>query len=502
TLSMENTADGLVAEWEYNSDLFDETTIVRMAEHFQTLLEGIVANSKQAISELPLLTPGERQQLLVEWNNTAKDYPQEKCIHQLFEEQVERTPDAVAVVFAEKQLTYRELNAKANQLANYLRSLGVGSEVLVGICVERSLEMIIGLLGILKAGGAYVPLDPNYPSERLAFMLEDSSVPVLLTQEKLVEKLPQHSACVVCLDSNWGELAVDSKENPSIPVKPKNLAYVIYTSGSTGKPKGVLIQHESLVNYTTVASAEYEIDECDRILQFSSISFDVSAEEIYTSLTSGATLVLRTDTMLDSVEGFLQKCKNWEITVMALPTAYWHELTAFLTQETVLLPPSLRLIIIGGEKALPERLKTWLECVGERVRLVNNYGPTEATVGATIYDLSVADTTLKELPIGRSLGNVCTYILDQNGQPVPIGVPGELHIGGAGLARGYLNRPELTTERFIRNPFNDSPTERLYKTGDQVRYLPDGNIEYLGRIDDQVKVRGFRIELGEIEAAL
>ncbi|MEG4595033.1 amino acid adenylation domain-containing protein [Microcoleus sp. F8_C2] len=502
TLSMENTADGLVAEWEYNSDLFDETTIVRMAEHFQTLLEGIVANSKQAISELPILTPGERQQLLVEWNNTAKDYPQEKCIHQLFEEQVERTPDAVAVVFEEKQLTYRELNVKANQLANYLRSLGVGPEVLVGICVERSLEMIIGLLGTLKAGGAYVPLDPNYPSERLAFMLEDSSVPVLLTQEKLLEKLPQHSACVVCLDSDWEKIAVHSKENPSIPVKPKNLAYVIYTSGSTGKPKGVLIQHESLINYTTVASAEYEIEKCDRLLQFSSISFDVSAEEIYTSLTSGATLVLRTNSMLDSIEGFLQKCKNWKITVMALPTAYWHELTAFLSQETLALPLSLRLIIIGGEKALPERLKTWLECVEQPVRLVNNYGPTEATIGATIYDLSVGDTKLKELPIGRPLGNVQTYILDGNRQPVPIGIPGELHIGGAGLARGYLNRPELTTERFIRNPFSESATERLYKTGDLARYLNDGNIEYLGRIDDQVKVRGFRIELGEIEAAL
>jgi len=492
----------LQAGWQYNTDLFDEATIARMAGHYQTVLEAIAANPKQPISELPLLTERERHQLLVEWNNTWAEYPQDKCIHQLFEEQVERSPDAVAVVFEGEQLTYRELNAKANQLAHYLQSLGVKPEVLVGICVERSREMIIGLLGILKAGGAYVPLDPNYPSERLAFMLEDSSVSVLLTQEKLVEKLPQNSACVVCLESDWEKIAVHSKENPSIPVKPKNLAYVIYTSGSTGKPKGVLIQHESLVNYTTVASAEYRIQKCDRILQFSSISFDVSAEEIYTSLTSGATLVLRTDSMLDSIEGFLQKCKNWEITVMALPTAYWHELTAFLSQKTVVLPPSLRLIIIGGEKLLPERLKTWLECVGERIRLVNNYGPTEATVGATIYDLSVADTTLKELPIGRPLGNVQTYILDGNHQPVPIGIPGELHIGGAGLARGYLNRPELTDERFIRNLFSDFPTERLYKTGDQVRYLPDGNIEYLGRIDDQVKVRGFRIELGEIEAAL
>ena len=502
TLSMENTASGLVGVWEYNADLFNETTIAQMVRYFQTLLEAIAANPNQPISELPLLTEQERCQLLVEWNNTGAKYPQDKCIHQLFEEQVEQSPDAVAVVFEGEQLTYGELNAKANQLAHYLQSLGVKPEVLVGICVERSVGMVIGLLGILKAGGAYVPLDPNYPSERLAFMLEDSSVPVLLAQEKLVEKLPPNSARVVCLDSDWEEIAAYSEENSSSGVKPENLAYVIYTSGSTGQPKGILIQHRSLVNYTTVASAEYGIRERDRILQFSSISFDVSAEEIYTSLTSGATLVLRTDSMLDSIEGFLQKCKNWEITVMALPTAYWHELTAFLTQETVLLPPSLRLIIIGGEKALPERLKTWLECVEQPVRLVNNYGPTEATVGATIYDLSVADTTLKELPIGRPLGNVQTYILDGNEQPVPIGVPGELHIGGAGLARGYLNRPDLTDERFIRNPFSDYPTSRLYKTGDLVRYLSDGNIEYLGRIDDQVKIRGFRIELGEIEAVL
>jgi amino acid adenylation domain-containing protein len=410
--------DGKECCWSYDPEIFDKSSIERMLRQFETFVEsliinldGIAGHLQQSISELPLLTPAERHQLLVEWNNTWAEYPLDKCIHELFEMQVERSPDAVAVVFEGKQLTYRELNARANQLAHYLRSLGVGPEVLVGICVERSLEMIIGLLGILKAGGAYVPLDPNYPSERLAFMLEDSSVPVLLSQEKLVEKFPQHSACVVCLDSDWEKIAVDSKENPSIPVKPKNLAYVIYTSGSTGKPKGVLIQHESLVNYTTAASAEYEIDQCDRILQFSSISFDVSAEEIYTSLTSGATLILRTDSMLDSVEGFLQKCKNWEITVMALPTAYWYELTAFLSQKTVVLPPSLRLIIIGGEKALPERLKTWLQCVEQQVRLVNNYGPTEATVGATIYDLSVADTTLKELPIGRPLGNVQTYIL-------------------------------------------------------------------------------------------
>jgi len=511
TLSMENTADGLVGVWEYNTDLFDDATIARMARHFQTLLEAIAANPIQPISELPLLTEAERHQLLFEWNNTFAKYPQDKCIHQLFEEQVELTPDAVALVFEGTQLTYRELNARANQLAHYLLSLGVEPEVLVGICVERSLEMVVGLLGILKAGGAYVPLDPAYPSERLAFMLEDSAVPVLLTQQRLVDGLPQHEAQVVCLDTQWEIIAQYSSENTACGVNASNLAYVVYTSGSTGKPKGVTIQHRSLVNYTTAVSIEYEIEKCDseallrsadRILQFSSISFDASAEEIYTCLIEGATLVLRTDSMLDSIGIFLQKCRDWEITVLALPTAYWHELTAILSKENFALPPSLRLVSIGGEKALPERWKTWIERVGQQVRLVNIYGPTEATVGTTICELSAANPALTEVPIGRPIRNVQTYILDQNQQSVPIGVPGELHIGGDGLARGYLNRPDLTQEKFISNPFSNEPGERLYKTGDKARYLPDGNIEYLGRIDNQVKIRGFRIELGEIEAML
>jgi amino acid adenylation domain-containing protein len=529
TLSMENTADGLVGEWEYNADLFDEVTIARMARHFQTLLEAIAANPIQPISQLPLLTETECHQLLVEWNNTFAEFPQDKCIHQLFEEQVERSPDAVALVFEGTELTYLQLNARANQLAHYLLSLGVEPEVLVGICVERSLEMVVGLLGILKAGGAYVPLDPAYPSERLAFMLEDSAVSVLLTQQRLVDRLPKHEAQIVCLDTQWEAIAQYSSKNIACDVKAENLAYVIYTSGSTGKPKGVTIQHRSLVNYTTAVSIEYEIEKCDsesvavatlgasallrtplekpkasadRILQFSSISFDVSAEEIYTSLTSGATLVLRTDSMLDSVGVFLQKCRDWEITVLALPTAYWHELTAFLSKETFVLPPSLRLIIIGGEKALPERLKTWIEYVGQRVRLVNNYGPTEATVGATIYDCSAANPASTQVPIGRPIRNVQTYILDRYQQPVPIGVPGELHIGGAGLARGYLDYPDLTQEKFIPNSLGNEPGLSLYKTGDKARYLPDGNIEFLGRIDNQVKIRGFRIELGEIETAI
>jgi amino acid adenylation domain-containing protein len=461
-----------------------------------------VANSEQQLDGEHFLTDIERHKLLIEWNNTARDYPEDKCIHELFEATVERTPEAVAVVFEGEELTYRELNARANQVAHYLQTLGVRTEVLVGICVERSLDMIVGILGVLKAGGAYVPIDPTYPTERIAYMLSDSQLPVLLTHKKLVASLPEYQARVIYLDTDWEEISAESKLAPISDVKPENLAYVIYTSGSTGFPKGVLIQHGSLVNYTTAAIALYDTSECDRVLQFSSISFDVSAEEIYTSLISGATLVLRTDSMLDSVSIFLQKCCEWKLTVLALPTAYWHELTARLSQENFVLPPSLRLIIIGGEKALTERWKIWLEYVGQGVRLVNNYGPTEATVGATICDLSATNPALTELPIGRPISNVQTYILDRYLQPVPIGVSGELHIGGDGLARGYLHRPDLTEEKFIPNPFSHQPNSRLYKTGDLARYLPDGNIEYISRIDNQVKIRGFRIELGEIEAVL
>jgi amino acid adenylation domain-containing protein len=511
SLSLQKTEQGLTGAFEYSTDLFDATTITRMVQHWQTLLAGIVANPEQKLSNLPILSAIEQHKLLVEWNKTQQDYPHDLCIHQLFEAQVEQTPDAVAVIFKDEQLTYRELNAKANQLAHYLQTLGVKPETLVGICVERSLEMIVGLLGILKAGGAYVPLDPMYPQERLAFMLEDSAVPVLLTQQRLVDKLPKHEAQVVCLDTQWEAISEYSEKNIGDTVNAQNLAYVIYTSGSTGKPKGVTIPHLSVVNYITAVNIEYGIKKCDsfaaagsadRILQFSSISFDASAEEIYTSLTSGATLVLRTDSMLDSVGIFLQKCRDWKLTVLVLPTAYWHELTLFLSQEKFTLPLSLRLVIIGGEKALTERLQTWLEYVGRRVSLVNNYGPTEATIGATIYDLSAAKIASAALPIGRPIRNVQTYVLDRSLQPVPIGIPGELYIGGDGLARGYLNQPDLTEEKFIPNPFSKEPGSRLYKTGDKARYLPDGNIEFIGRIDNQVKIRGFRIELGEVEALL
>jgi amino acid adenylation domain-containing protein len=503
----------LLLKIEYDRQRFEQATITRMLGHLQTLLEGMVANPDQCLADLPMLTAAERHQLLIEWNQTQTDYPKDKCIHHLFEAQVEQTPDAVAVVIEDQQLTYRELNSRANQLAHYLQGLGVEPEVLVAICIKRSLEMVVGLLGILKAGGAYVPLDPAYPKERLRYMLSDSQVPILLTQEQLVSELPEDKARVVALDRDWEVIATQTQENPVTEVKASNLAYIIYTSGSTGKPKGVMIEHQSVVNLTATMRVEYGMVSSDRVLQFSSLSFDSATDEIYNCLTAGGTLVLRTDEMLSSVSTFVQKCREWKLTVLELPTAYWHQIISELATTGESLPTSVRLVSFGGEAALPEKLRLWQRCVndwrryhqmGEPPLLINGYGPTEATVEATIYKLSesVLEDTRSQVPIGRPIGNVQAYILDRYLQPVPIGVPGELHIGGDGLARGYLNRPELTAEKFIPNPFNDEPGTRLYKTGDLVRYLPDGNIEYLGRIDNQVKIRGFRIELGEIETVL
>ncbi|MBN3909403.1 MAG: AMP-binding protein [Nostoc sp. NMS1] len=323
-LSIENTASELITEWEYNSDLFDDSTIARMAGNFQTLVTGIITNPQHPISQLPLLTEIEQHQLLVEWNNTQVDYPLDKCIHQLFEKQVERNPDALAVVYEGEHLTYGELNTRANQLAHYLQKLGVVPEVLVGICVERSPLMIVGLLGILKAGGAYVPLDPTYPSDRLAHMLNDSQALVLLTQRQLVDSIPHHEAKVICIDTDWELISDQSEKNPVTEVKASNLAYVIYTSGSTGAPKGVMIEHRSLVNFTQSVRDKYGISDRDRVLQAASISFDAAAEEIYPCLTSGATLVLRTSSMLSSVSTFVQKCWEWKLTVLMVGTAYWN----------------------------------------------------------------------------------------------------------------------------------------------------------------------------------
>ena len=507
TLSIKEKEEALVCSWYYKTDLFNAGTIDRMTAHFQTLLEAIIENPQQPIAQLPLLTKAERQQLLVEWNDTRTEYSQ-KSVNELFEEQVERTPNALALEYAEEKLTYRELNTRANQLAHYLRSLGVGADKFVGISVERSLEMVVGLLGILKAGGAYVPLDPAYPPKRLAYMISDAKISVLLTQNKWKSQLPEHQAQVICLDSDWQKIALYSQENPIGTNIGENLAYVIYTSGSTGKPKGVMISHQALTNFTQSAVTEYQITASDRMLQFASINFDASVEEIYPCLCKGATLVFRTDKMLTQVRTFFQICEDLSLTVLNLSTAYWHELTAEITSRDILSPESLRLVIVGGEKILPDLVKSWQENIlklgnSTRFQLINTYGPTETTVTATLYRVPVSTSFINgEIPIGRPLPHILTYILDQYQQPVPIGVPGELHIGGESLARGYLNLPELTADKFISDPFNKESETLLYKTGDLARYLPDGNIEFIGRVDNQVKIRGFRIELGEIETVL
>ncbi|MEJ6479888.1 non-ribosomal peptide synthase/polyketide synthase [Nostoc punctiforme UO1] len=514
TLAMENTATGMVGMWEYNTDLFDASTIERMTGHFLTLLEGIIANPEERISQLPLLTEFEQHQLLVEWTDTQVDYPLDKCIHQLFEEQVQRTPDAVAVFFEDQQLTYQQLNSRANQLAHYLKSLGVGADVLVGICVERSIEMVVGLLGILKAGGAYLPLDPEYPTERLHFMLEDAQVSVLLTQQKLLDRLAQHQAKLVCLDTDWQLISQSSQDNLITETQATNLAYVIYTSGSTGQPKGVLIAHQGLLNLVFWHQSAFKITTLDKATQLAGTAFDAAVWELWPYLTAGASIYLVKSEFLSS----LVKLRDWliskQITISFLPTPLAQEL---LSLEWPTESLALRTILTGGDKLhqYPSDLVPF--------QLVNNYGPTENTV-VTTSGLVVAKEQDQISPsIGRAIANTQIYILDSNLQPVPIGIPGELHIAGVGLAKGYLNRPDLTTEKFIPNPFKRSreageqgsrgakilpnsqslvPSPRLYKTGDLARYLPDGNIEYLGRIDNQVKIRGFRIELAEVEALL
>ena len=505
TLHIVDTEQGLVGTLAYNTDLFEAVTITRMLGHFRTLLEAVIATPERCVSDLPLLTEGERQQLLLNWNNTTVDCPKDLCIHQLFEAQVERTPDAIAVVLEDRQLTYDELNRQANQLANHLRLLGVGPEVPVAICLKHSVEMVVGLLGILKAGGVYVPLDPAYPKERLAFMLEDAKVPVILTQGALLAGLPEHHANVVCLDSDWEAITQKSAENPICFTMPENLAYVIYTSGSTGQPKGVLVSHASTAEHCLNVQRYYELDSSDRVLQFASMSFDLSLEQIFPTLIVGATLVLMSTDVWHTTD-LHKRSSEFRLTVLNIPTGYWQELTREWADLSELVPNiQPRVFIVGGDTMLPEFLDLWHRTPMSSIRLINAYGPTETTITATAFDIAPRlrePSALQRIPIGRPLANRATYILNKYGDPVPVGVPGELYIGGHCLARGYLKRPDLTAQNFVPDPFSSEPGTRLYKTGDLARYLSDGNIEFLGRIDDQVKVRGFRIELGEIEAAL
>ena len=483
----------------YNRDLFDASAVRSVIGHWQTLLQAAAEHPEERISDFPLLTAEERGQFAA-WNDTVTEFPSEQCIHELVEAQASRTPQASAVEHGRSRLSYQEFNERANQLAHFLRKRGIGPETTVGVYLSRSLELPVALLAVLKSGAACLPLDPAYPKDRLAYMLEDSQTALVLTQPGLLPELTAFNVEAISLERDWKAFSGESRENVDGGVTPQNLAYVIYTSGSTGKPRGVMLEHRGLVNHNFAAIKLYGFSAKDRVLQFSSISFDIAIEEMFPTWMSGGTLVLKVDGVALVASEFLSWIGQERITVLDLPTAYWHELVRQLSDLRQPLPETLRLVIVGGEKASASALSDWRKVAGSAVRWVNTYGPTEASVIATAYEPGPEFPA--QLPIGRPIANAQVYILDSHLQEVPVGVRGELHIGGSGLARGYLNRPDLTAAKFIPSPFSEGYSSRLYKTGDMARYLPDGNIEFLGRTDDQIKIRGFRVELGEIETVV
>jgi amino acid adenylation domain-containing protein len=500
TLAVAETETSLTGAFQYNTDLFDEATINGMIERYRTLLEGIVADPHLRLSELPLLTDEEQQQIVFEWNNTAQGYPSEQLVHGLFEEQVERTPEAVALICGDEQLTYRELNRRANQLAHHLRALGVGAESAVGILMERSLEMVISILGVLKAGGAYVPLDAEYPQERLSFMLEDAGVEVLLAARHLVGRVAvSGNLQVVSVDAEWKQIAEHSVANVLSVASADNLAYVIYTSGSTGRPKGVMISHRSLVNYLYWCVRAYDVAGGSGAPVHSSIGFDLTVTGLFAPLLAGRSVVLGAAQGIEALTSILRFETCYSFIKLTPSHLDLLSRTAAATGEAPAV--TAKMLIIGGEALSGESLSLWREYL-PATRIVNEYGPTETVVGCCVYEVAQGSRLDGPVPIGRPIANTQLYILDEHFNPLPPGITGELLIGGDGLARGYRNSPDLTAQKFIPHPFSREAGARLYRTGDRVRYLPDGNIEFLGRLDEQVKLRGYRVEPGEIEAVL
>ncbi len=482
----------------YNCSQFGAESIDRLLGHLQTLLQSFVVDPQQLLVAVPLTTATERHQLLVEWNQTTADYPRDQCLHQLFEEQVSLTPNAIALVFEQQRITYQDLNQRANQLAHHLQSLGVAPDVLVGICVERSVEMVVGLLGILKAGGAYVPLDPAFPLERLSYMLSDSQLTILVAHQALVPLFPEYQAQVVRIDTDWASISQMSTQNPSSVVNVDHLAYILYTSGSTGKPKGVQIQHGSTTNFLSSMKLQPGLTEQDILVAITTISFDIAVLELYLPLLVGAQVVLASrEVAVDGIR-LWQLLEESGATFMQSTPATWQLLLAVGWTGH-----SSFKILCGGEALSPQLAN---QLVGRSSAVWNMYGPTEATVWATIHEIKVSDQIIdahrSAISVGKPIANTQIYILDPFLKPVPIGLRGELYIGGVQLARGYLNLPNLTAEKFIPDPFSRQPHSRLYRTGDLARYLPNGDIEYIGRIDNQAKIRGYRIELGEIEVLL
>ncbi|MCM3906014.1 MAG: amino acid adenylation domain-containing protein [Pyrinomonadaceae bacterium] len=498
-LSLKETNGALRGSLEYSKDLFEQATIERMVRHLEILLESIVSEPERQLSTLGMLSGSEINQVLMDWNSTQSSYPDELCVHELFETQVVETPDAVAVIFQDQALTYAELNTRANQLAHRLQELGVGPDSLVGICVKPSLKMVVGVLGILKAGGAYVPLDAGYPVERLGFMMEDAGMSVLITESDLVTGLPVHRGQTLCLDTEWDLVSEESSANPESAVRGENLAYVIYTSGSTGRPKGVMIQHRGVVNYLSWAIQTYSPTAGHGAPLHSSLSFDLSVTSMFIPLLTGRCLrLLSHDHNVEALSSALKTTPDY--TLVKLTPAHLQLLDEQMSAAEK--KGASRALVVGGENLTWEMIRRWRDGAPE-TRIYNEYGPTETVVGSSIYEVGEEEAPRSgSVPIGRPIANTQLYILSKELEPVAAGVSGELYIGGAGLARGYLGRPELTAERFVPHPFSVSGGERMYRTGDLARYGADGRIEYLGRIDHQVKLRGYRIELGEIEAAL
>ncbi|PYI95249.1 MAG: non-ribosomal peptide synthetase [Verrucomicrobia bacterium] len=492
TVTMWETEEGLTGVVEYSTDLFEAGTMERLVGHWERLLEGIAEDAQQRVWELPLLGEAERRQVVEEWNQTEGWYPRDKTIVELFEEQVEKTPERVAVVYEGESLSYGELNRRANQLARRLRGWGVGPEQLVGLCMKRSLEMVVGLMGVLKAGGAYVPLEPDYPRERLEFMVRDTGLKVVLSEERNRKAVEGEGLRVLSLDTEWGEVAAESGEGIKSGAQPENLAYVIYTSGSTGKPKGVEIEHRAIVNFLWSMRTKPGMTKEDVLLAITTLSFDIAGLELYLPLTVGGRTVIASREEILDAPTICDLLVSSRATVMQATPAMWRMLIEAGWKGN----PELK-VLCGGEACSRELATQLLRRSGS---VWNMYGPTETTIWSAVH--KITSENQDPIVIGRPIANTQIYILDRALNPVPVGVSGELHIGGVGLARGYLHRAELTAEKFVADPFAKEIRAQLYKTGDLARYRADGVIEYLGRIDHQVKIRGFRIELGEIEAVL
>ncbi len=500
-LSISEHNDRLEGVFEYSTDLFEEATIRRLLGHYQTILAGVVADPELSLATIPLLTSEERNQLISDWNDTEAPFPSDRCIHHLIEEQVQRTPSAIATISADHALTYQDLNSRANQLAHHLHHLGVQPGMRVGIYLERSLDALVALLGILKAGSAYVPIDPANPGERIAFMLQDAQISILLTHQHLISTLPQHQAQLVCLDSDWPMIATAPTTNPHIRVSAANLIYVMYTSGSTGRPKGVAMSHRALCNLLTWQLNTMVSPRAARLLQYASLSFDVSYQEIFPTLSAGGTIVMITEELRRDPIALLRFIDEQQVQKLYLPVVALQQLADAYGMGNVQLA-SLREITAAGEQLQITPQMIHFFHGAKDCTLHNFYGPTE-THGTTLFTLSGEPEQWPTLvPIGRPIANDQNYVLDAYGQLLPIGVSGELCLGGVGVADGYFNRPDLTAERFVPDPFGKQPGARLYKTGDLARWRADGILEFLGRIDHQVKVRGFRVELEEIEAVL